>query len=163
MENEHIVIGVDRKIDVPKSLRRIAVQYDHNVKTVTFDCPRKFDNVDLSEMDIYINYMRSDGVMGSYLVDNVRIDETNENIIHFDWTISVHVSEAKGSLYFIVCARKTDDNGAIESHWNSETNKQMIVSEGLECQETILESNPDLVGQLQTIIRELENGNEVAF
>ena len=36
----HIVIGEDRFITVPSELKRIAVQYDHNIETVTFDCPR---------------------------------------------------------------------------------------------------------------------------
>ena len=36
----HIVIDDDRYIAVPKKLRRLAVQHDHNVETVTFDCPR---------------------------------------------------------------------------------------------------------------------------
>ena len=37
---EHIVVGSDRFITVPNSLKRIGVQYDHNIETVTFDCPR---------------------------------------------------------------------------------------------------------------------------
>ena len=53
---EHIVVGDDRVITVPDSLKRIAVQYDHNVETVTFDCPRYWDGLDMSQMAIYINY-----------------------------------------------------------------------------------------------------------
>ena len=34
---EHIVVGADRFITVPDSLKRIAVQFDHNIETVTFD------------------------------------------------------------------------------------------------------------------------------
>ena len=36
----HIVIGNDRFITVPEEPKRIGVQYDHNIETVTFDCPR---------------------------------------------------------------------------------------------------------------------------
>ena len=46
-EEPHIVIGNDRFITVPESLKRIAVQYDHNVETVTFDCPRYWDDLDM--------------------------------------------------------------------------------------------------------------------
>ena len=53
---EHIKIGLDRHITVPESLKRIAVQYDHNVETVTFDCPRYWDGHDMSKMTVYINY-----------------------------------------------------------------------------------------------------------
>ena len=57
MSEEHIIIGRDRYITVPEGLKRIAVQYDHNVETVTFDCPRYWDEHDLSTMNIYINYI----------------------------------------------------------------------------------------------------------
>ena len=39
-EEAHIVIGKDRVITVPPDLRRLGVQYDKNVESVTFDCPR---------------------------------------------------------------------------------------------------------------------------
>ena len=42
----HIVINSDRTITVPNSLKRIAVQYDHNIETITFDCPRYWDELD---------------------------------------------------------------------------------------------------------------------
>ena len=39
-DEPHIIIGPDRVINVPNELKRLAVQYDHDVETVTFDCPR---------------------------------------------------------------------------------------------------------------------------
>lgn len=57
----HIVIGSDRHIAVPSQLKRIAVQFDHNFETVTFDCPRYWDGHDLSAMDIYIICKVPDG------------------------------------------------------------------------------------------------------
>ena len=71
----HIIIGEDRFITVPDELKRIAVQGDHDVETVTFDCPRYWDDHDLSKMQLYINYMRPDGTPGSHLAENVRVDE----------------------------------------------------------------------------------------
>ena len=44
----HIVIDSHRAITVPEQLKRIAVQFDHNFETVTFDCPRYWDGHDLS-------------------------------------------------------------------------------------------------------------------
>lgn len=59
-EEAHIVIGKDRVITVPPDLRRLGVQYDKNVESVTFDCPRYWDGIDLLNMAMYINYIRSD-------------------------------------------------------------------------------------------------------
>ena len=145
---EHIVVGADRVITVPASLRRIAVQFDHNIETVTFDCPRYWDGHDMSKMAIYINYMRQDNVRGSYAVTNVTIDETDDRIMHFDWTISSNVTEVKGNISFLICIKKTDDEGLETNHWNSELNQEMGVSQGLECEESIFEQYPDLITQL---------------
>lgn len=43
---EHIIINNDRTVTVPDSIKKIGVQYDHNVNTLTFDCPRYSDEVD---------------------------------------------------------------------------------------------------------------------
>lgn len=145
---EHIIVGADRIITVPDSLKRIAVQFDHNIETVTFDCPRYWDGHDMSKMAIYINYMRQDNVRGSYAATNVTIDETDDKIMHFDWTISGNVTEVKGNISFLICIKKTDDEGLETNHWNSELNQEMGVSQGLECEESIFEQYPDLITQL---------------
>lgn len=145
---EHIVVGADRVITVPASLRRIAVQFDHNIETVTFDCPRYWDGHDMSTMAIYINYMRPDSTRGSYRATNVRIDNDDHRIMHFDWTISGNVTEVKGGLSFLICIKKTDDVGLEVNHWNSELNQEMGISEGLECEESIFNQYPDLITQL---------------
>lgn len=149
-EEEHIVIGIDRVITVPESLKKIAVQYDHNMRTVTFDCPRYCDGRDLSEMKLYINYMRPDNKPGKYPADNVVIDETDETIIHFDWTITKYATEKNGKLSFLVCAKKLDTKGNEENHWNSELNQTFEISQGLEVDEQIEELYPDIITKLLT-------------
>ena len=126
----HIIIGKDRHISVPEELRRIAVQFDHNIETVTFDCIRYWDEHDLSSMKIYINYIRADGGEGTFEAENITIDEVDDSIIHFTWTISRNATSAKGTLTIFVCAEKTDDNGVIERCWNTELNSEMTVSPG---------------------------------
>lgn len=145
---EHIVIGDDRYITIPEALKRIAVQYDHDIETVIFDCPRYWDEHDMSKMKIYINYMRPDGAPGQYWAQNVSVDEENDRIIHFNWTISRNVTEIRGNISFLVCAKNVDDEGNEKNHWNSELNEDMYVSEGLECEETILKAYPDIITQL---------------
>ena len=146
---EHIIVGDDRVITVPNSLKRIAVQYDHNVETVTFDCPRFWDGLDMSEMVIYINYICQDKSMGAYLAQNIVVDESDETIMHFDWTISSNVTNVAGNLAFLVCIKKTkEDSSELENHWNSELNEEMYISKGLECDEYIEQKYPDIYTQL---------------
>ena len=144
----HIVISAERIITVPTQLRRIAVQYDHNIETVTFDCPRYWDGHDMSTMVVYINYRRPDGKLGSYIAENITIDEVDDTIMHFDWTISKHVTSASGSLNFLVCVKKVDGEGEEVNHWNSELNTEMYISTGLETETIVEESYPDIVAQL---------------
>lgn len=149
----HIVIGDDRIIKVPDELKRIAVQYDHDVETVTFDCPRYWDGLDMSEMNIYINYIRRDMIKGMYTAKNVAVDTDNDRIMHFTWTISRHVSMIKGPIMFLICIRKVDDEGVEENHWNSELNEEMYVSEGLECDDALFDPYPSIISEWITDIK----------
>ena len=148
----HIVIGTDRVIRVPDELKRLAVQFDHNIETVTFDCPRFWDEHDMSTMKIYINYRTYDKRLGSYPARNVTVDG---DIMHFDWTISGHVSKVQGNLAFLVCIRKTDDEGNEANHWNSELCTNCYISEGLETTETVLSENSDTITFLLTRMDEV--------
>lgn len=143
----HIVIGEDRVISVPKELQRIAVQYDHDVETVTFDCPRYWDDLDMSKLNIYINYMRKDRYVGCYKATDIAVDGVNSNIMHFNWKISRNVSEVVGELKFLICIKKSDAEGYEVNHWNSELNTEMYISQGLEAEESIFDAYPDIISQ----------------
>ena len=144
----HIIIDSDRFITVPDQLKRIAVQYDHNIETVTFDCPRYWDGRDMSTMKAYINFRRPDKEIGSYIVDNIVIDESDNTVMHFDWTISGYVSEVSGPLSFLVCIKMVDSDGNETVHWNSELNQELYISTGLEVESYLEEQYPDIITQL---------------
>lgn len=146
----HIVVDENRIVTVPDCLKRIAVQYDHNIETVTFDCIRYWDDHDMSTMHVYINYMLSNMIIGSCPADDVKVDENDENIMHFTWTISRNVTQAVGPVTFLVCVKKSDENGNEVNHWNSELNKEMYVNQGLECSEAIVEDYPDVIEYVLT-------------
>lgn len=153
----HIVIGDDRFISVPVELRRIAVQYDHDVETVTFDCPRYWDDLDMSKLSIYINYMRKDREVGLYKATDIFIDATNDKIMHFNWTISHNVTEVVGSLKFLICIKKSDADGNEVNHWNSELNTEMYISEGLEVESGIFDPYPDLIAQWEDEVQRVKD------
>lgn len=147
---QHIIIGADRFITVPENLKRIAVQHDHMIETVTFDCPRYWDKHDMSQMKIYVNYIREDMEPGSDLCTNVTIDEEDENIMHFDWTITGHLSAIHGPVSFLVCIQKVASDGTTTNHWNSELNRDLFVSEGLEVESSIAAVYPGIITALLT-------------
>ncbi len=130
---EHITINADRTITVPKTLHKIAVQYDHNAETVMFDCPRYWDGCDLSSMVFYIVYAPPKSTTPiSYITNDVTIDEEDPNVMHFSWCISRAMTENYGPISFIVCAKTTDEDGNETIRWNSEINKDLYISPGME-------------------------------
>ena len=152
----NVVIGSDRYLVVPESMKKIGVQYDHNVNTVTFDCPRYFDGRDLSKMKIYVNYMRSDDKPGVSLCENLVVDSANSDLIHFDWVITDNVTAVPGTLAVLVCGVTVGLDGKATRHWNSELNTDMYVSEGMKCRETIIRRHPDIITQLLTRMENAE-------
>lgn len=147
-EESHIVIDKDRFITVPDALKRLAVQYDHDIETVTFDCPRYWDEHDMSTMAIYVNYLCADNEPGCYKVKNVAVDSTDSTIMHFDWVISKNVTMAHGPIAFLVCVKNTDAEGVEKNHWNSEICKDCFISAGIEYDGgDINEIYPDIIEQ----------------
>lgn len=131
-DEAHIVINSDRSVSVPDELKNIAVQYDHNIESVTFDCPRYWDGNDLSTMTFKINYVKTDGSNGTYICGKPTIDSDNENLIHFDWLISNDVTTSSGSVKFIVCVQKLEAGEPVQV-WHSQINNQTSVLPGLAC------------------------------
>ena len=156
-EEPHIVVGPNRVVTVPESLKRIGVQYDHNIETVTFDCPRYWDGHDMSTMVVYINYLTPNGETGSFVAQNVTVDENDISIMHFDWTISKHVTNSNGYVKFLVCVKDTNSDGIEIKHWNSELNSDLYISEGLELgNEPIQEDYPDVITQILLRLNDVE-------
>ena len=151
---EHITINSDRSVTVPVELRKIGVQYDHNVNTIEFVGPRYSSNVDLSTMTIYINYILSDKTPGKYKAENVIIDDQDDSLIRFNWTITRNVTKVSGILSCLVCAKKTDEEGNEINHWNTDIFRLLSVSEGMENDLVIQEQYPDIITSL------IQNVNE---
>ena len=145
-DEPHIVIGSDRSITVPKELRNIAVQYDHNIETVSFDCPRYWDGNDMSSMTVNINFVRFDGHEGTYVCKEVMVDSNDPNIMHFDWTISREVTEASGKLTVIVCLKKDNAGGLTSQVWHSQRCETFSVLPGLLCDSVTIPSDPEYNG-----------------
>ena len=149
-DEPHVVIFDDRSMYVPDSIKKIGVQFDHDVNLIRFDCPRYSDGVDLYPMQFYVNYIRPDGTPGAYHVEDVTIDETDSTVLHFSWHVLRDATEYQGNLTILVCVKETDDAGNLEHHWNTELNTDFYLSEGLECADTILAEYPDIITQLLT-------------
>ena len=129
----HMVVNSDRTVTVPDILKKLAIQFDHNMESITFDCPRFWDDYDLSELDIYINYETPDGKPGSHKCTDIAVDENNEAIIHFVWTIMVPVTPLPGGITFEVCAQKVNADYSLERRWHTEPCEDCYIVAGMQC------------------------------
>ena len=148
---EHVIINLDRTVNIPESMKKIGIQYDHNVKTITFDCPRYPDenqSIDMSTMKIFINWMLPDKTLGSTIATNVCVDSENENLMHFDWVVTRVVTSISGVLSTLICIKETTESGEETYHWNTELIQSFKVGNGMECTEQIVEQNIDVITQL---------------
>lgn len=154
----HIVINADKTITIPEDLKRILVQHEHNIETVTFDCPRYWDGHDLSQMGLRIVFQRSDDHKEPHPVENLRVDEANDRMIHFDWTISGNTTFTSGNVKITVCAKLTNAEGVSEREWHTIPNQDLFVNEGMDCSgEEIVERNPDVIDYILAELDDLKN------
>jgi hypothetical protein len=107
-------------------------------------------------MAIYINYILSNGYADSYPVSNITVEG---DLMFFTWTIKREVTQVAGGIKFIVCAKKTDDQGNEVNHWNSELCEDMYVSKGMETVPQIASEYPDLITELLLRMSRVEEIN----
>lgn len=156
---EHVIINRDRTVIVPESLKKIGIQFDHNVNTITFDCPRYPDedsSIDMSQMPIFINYMLPDKTPGSSLALNVVVDETDDTLMHFDWKITNAITPVNGVLSTLICVKQSDTEGNELYHWNTDLFQKFTVGNGMECNGQVAEMNPDVISQLLARMGEVD-------
>ena len=110
-----ITINKDRSVSVPELLRKSIVQYDHNIESITFDCPRYWYGNDISTMAIYVvfdseNEAATEEKPLRDVCSNVEVDAEDPNMLHFVWTVTKNASKYTGKLAWKVCAIATDED-----------------------------------------------------
>lgn len=134
-----------REISIPETYQLLGVESDEKVERIEFQCPKIVgDNIDLSQLQIRINYQNAGNEKDQYIVDDVATDGDN---ITFSWILSRKVTAYRGTVQFIVCAVKVNGS-AITNEWNT-TLAEAEVLEGLEVDEpTPSEEQSDVIAQL---------------
>lgn len=153
-EEALIIDEKTRTIGVPPDFL-LGVESDEDVERIKFQCPKIVgDNIDLTEMRLYINYQNGNGELGQYLCTDV---ETSGSDITFSWLLSRNVLKYQGTVTFIVCAKKSNEDGTLTNEWNT-TTAQGTVLTGLEATEDVLEKNQDVIEQILTELDTIKAG-----
>lgn len=139
-----------RTITVPDTEKIFGVFNDGNTERKHFRCPKVIgDGIDLTTLHLYINYQNANGEKYPYLVEDVQADG---DYITFSWLISPDVVSYKGTVKFVLCAKK-----GTELEWNT-TLAEGTVLEGLEATDEVVDRHPDIIEQILT---RLDNATEI--
>lgn len=140
-----------RVIDVPEEYSLLGVVSDEKAERVWFQCPKiAGDNIDLSKLQIRVNYQNSNNETDQYIVTDV---QTEGNNIIFSWLLSRKVTAYQGNVSFIVCAVKVLGE-TIQNEWNT-TLATAQVLEGLEVDTPEpTEEQSDVIAQLLQIVKD---------
>lgn len=134
-----------REIVIPETYQTLGVESDEKVERIEFECPKIVgDNIDLSKLQIRINYQNANGDKDQYIVEDV---ETNGDNIEFSWLLSRKVTMYRGTVNFVVCAVKVSGE-TIRNEWNTTLATSQVL-EGLEVDTPEpTEEQSDVIAQL---------------
>ena len=136
----HIIVNKDRTITVPEKLKRIAMQGETNIETITFDLPRYWDGYDLSTFAPGMACRFSNGELESWGTPNkpAYIDANDSNLIHYDWSITQNFTRIAGPLEIQLTFSKQVpmmiDNieSLVDVIWKTDICRDMYISESLQ-------------------------------
>lgn len=144
-----------RVVVIPDRYKTFGVEGDNRAERIKFKFPKVVgDNIDLSSLNLRINYQNAQGGLDKYIVEAVL--ETDDDHVFFTWLIQDGVTPKSGPIYFVVQAVKVTSNGNVEKKWSTALNKIGQVLEGLEVDEMIEQQNPDIIEQILVRLDELE-------
>lgn len=145
-----------RVVVIPDRYKTFGVEGDNRAERIKFKFPKVVgDNIDLSSLNLRINYQNAQGGLDKYIVETVL--ETEDDHVFFTWLIQDGVTPKSGPIYFVVQAVKVTSNGNIEKKWSTTLNKIGQVLEGLEVDETIAQQNPDIIEALLQRMDDVED------
>ena len=149
--SEKCIIDPDtREIKIPDTYQLLGVESDEKAERIEFQCPKIVgDNIDLSQLQIRINYQNAGNEKDQYIVDDVATDGDN---ITFSWLLSRKVTAHMGTVQFIVCAVKVSGS-TITNEWNTTLAKAEVL-EGLEVDTPEpTEEQSDVIAQLMQMVQ----------
>lgn len=150
-EEELFVIDNElRTITIPSNIQNVGVESDSDVRRLCFQMPKQYGEVDLSAFDVRVNYLNANKEGDVYVVTD---KEVSGDHMTFSWLLGRNAMAYKGTIRFIVCLKKIDEDGIVQQEFNT-TVAQLTVLEGLETTEKMIQENKDLI---EAILKQLDD------
>ena len=162
MEHKHSVFDTDthfvidpvsRAIKIGENTKTTLVQTDHNSEVYTFDIPRMIDGHDTLLCNLVeVHYDNIDSATkekskGFYKVEDMKVSDTNPEMLCFTWLIKEPATKFVGKIEFSIKFKCIED-GKIAYRWNTIKNKDLTVEASNDNSEVATEEPyPDIIGQ----------------
>lgn len=129
-----------RQIAIPATIKNLGVESDDEVLRLHFKVPRYYDEVDLSEFAIRVNYTNANGDEDVY--GPMDITFTDDDIT-FSWLVGRYAVIKSGNVIFSVCMKDyTNDGVTVDREFNT-TPTSLPVLKGHETSEAVVEEERD--------------------
>lgn len=138
------LIPETRRMVIPDEHKHFGVESDEKSKRIEFQFPRFVDDIDLNDFNLYINYSNANNEKGLSVAEDVTVSEDE---ITFAWVLSRHVTEYKGNVNFIVCAKKNFGEFRVQNEWNTRI-ATADVEQGLEVHHLVESMSSDSINKI---------------
>lgn len=167
--DQHFVIDISSR-SIKSNLQskvKLAVG-DHNSQRFTFEMPRFIDGHDMSESEyIRIHYLNvgnnGDTYKGLYEVDDVRVDESDQEVILFTWLVSNLATQFVGSLNFTIQFLCSEE-GNIDYSWSTSILTGLRIMDAINNSEPIINEYPDILEKWkEELFSEVESSIDISI
>lgn len=144
-----------RKITLPGNEKILGVYHDKNVARKHFKMPRYYQDNDMSEFSIKVNYVNEDKETDCYAVDDLAV--TDEDYITFSWLVGATACRVPGMVGFVICFTKVDEESSITQEYNTELAVGKVL-DGCEFGEvTNDKTEKDIIAQFRLSLQQLKD------
>lgn len=149
-----------RKITLPGNEKILGVYHDKNVTRKHFKMPRYYQDNDMSEFSIKVNYVNEDKETDCYAVDDLAV--TDEDYITFSWLVGATACRVPGMVGFVICFTKVDHESNITQEYNTELAVGKVL-DGCEFGEvTNDKTEKDIIAQFRLSLQQLKDEQDKA-
>ena len=150
-QNHFIIDPIAKTIVNTLSAKPSLTQYDHNSSRFTFEIPRHVEEQDLSECNRVEIHFDNKGAGGQhsdvYLVDDLKVDPTDNKVVIFTWLVSENATNYDGTLTFSVHFIKTETDELVFS-WNTPKYESIAILPTHENTASVVDNPTDLLASL---------------
>ena len=147
------VDAITRQI-INKTPQKITlIQYDHNSESFTFSLPRHIEGHDMAEStkaEVHFINIETGGANShadKYEMKDLQPDPTDESKVICTWLISSNATQYAGTLSFMIRFACLDDKDNYVYVWNTATNSEINIANGMDNGAAIVEEYPDILAQ----------------